>query len=83
MTNLTKSDQLEQGKQYGTVQPCGLGTTATNQAAPPRVSIGHNAAADTSPRQAKVNPENDPNLHKKRVGYGQYQVCGHDNRICC
>ena len=54
-----------EGKQYGTVQPCGLGTTATNQAAPLGVIIGHNAAADTSPRQAKVNPENDSNLHEE------------------
>ena len=35
------------------------------QATPPMVSIEHSAAAETSPRQTKVNPENYSNLHKK------------------
>ena len=32
------------------------------QATPPMVSVEHNAAAVTSPRQTKVKPENDSNL---------------------
>ena len=66
-----KSDQLEKGTQYSSTQPCGLGalvgasTTPPAQATPPTVSIEHNAAAATSPRQTKVNPENHSNLHDK------------------
>ena len=65
MTNLTKSDQLKKANSTALYTPVDPAPLPPTRAALPRVSIGHNAAADTSPRQAKVNQEDDPNLHKE------------------
>ena len=65
MTNLTKSDQLKKVNSTSLYTPVERASLPLTRAALPRVSIGHNAAADTSPRQAKVNPEDDSNLHKE------------------